>query len=224
MRAIKEFLSQHKHFYSLLLLLPLLAWFKYLELTIKPRYIMHTKLDDMIPFLKIFAIPYVLWFAYVAYGLIYTGLHSRRDYYRLFTFLSCGMSISYILYMIFPNTQNLRPVIRQNDPLSLLVKFLYWSDTPTNVCPSIHMINTVAVDSALKNSSDFCSKKYGRALSSILAILICLSTVFIKQHSVIDVACGFAIGIMLYIPIYGIPEIRESIRNNKDNAVKDNGI
>ena len=163
---------------------------------------MHSKLDDKIPFIKEFVVPYLLWFVYVGYGIIYTGLHSKQEYYRLYFFLGLGMSAAYTLYMIFPNMQDLRPAIKQNDIFSRMVKFVYLTDTPTNVCPSIHVFNAIGVDAALAHSDSFCSKKYNRLISFIAMVLICLSTLFIKQHSVIDVFCGAILGIIFYFAIY----------------------
>lgn len=209
MRKLKNFLQEHKQFYLLLLLIPILIWFRYLEISIKPRYIIHSSLDDLIPMLPVFVIPYLLWFPYIAYGLIYTGIHSKRDFYRLLIFLAGGMSLAYIIYMIFPNGERLRPEITGNDPFSLLVKFIYVTDTPTNVCPSVHIINTIAVHSALWYSEAFRKIRFGRKASAILALFICFSTVLIKQHSIIDVACGFVAGGLFYIPLYLLPEFRK---------------
>lgn len=206
MKFIRKFLSEHKHFYMLLLLIPILIWFKYLEMTLIPEYFIHTSLDDRIPFIKEFVVPYLLWFPYIGYGILYTGTHSRTDFYKLLIFLAGGMSTAYIIYMIFPNAQELRPVITQNDPFSMLVRLIYATDTPTNVCPSVHVINSISVDSALQHSDAFAYKKFGRTASRIFAIMVCLSTVFIKQHSVLDVVLGIIIAAPYYILLYVIPD------------------
>ena len=46
-------------------------------------------------------------------------------------------------------------------------------------------------------------KKY-RAASVITAVLICASTVFIKQHSLLDVFGGIAVWLISYIAVYRI--------------------
>ncbi len=208
MKKIRDFLSVHKHFYCLLLLTPILIWFKCLEAVLIPRYIMHTALDDRIPFVKEFVIPYLLWFPYIAFGLIYTGIHSQRDFFRLYIFLAGGMSVAYIVCMIYPNAQDLRPDISEDDLFSWLVKLIYDTDTPTNVCPSVHVINSIAVNTALQHSDAFASKKFGRAASFSLTILICLSTVMIKQHSVLDVFWAIITAAFFYILLYVLPDRR----------------
>ena len=42
----------------------------------------------------------------------------------------------------------------------------------------------------------------------VLAALICISTLFIKQHSVLDVVSGLVLSLLAAIPIYLIPWIR----------------
>ncbi|GAU76249.1 phosphatase PAP2 family protein [Fusibacter sp. 3D3] len=216
MKNIRFFLSQNKHFYLCFLLLPLLIWFKYLEITIVPHYIIHTALDDQIPFIKAFVIPYLLWFPYMIYGVAYVGFHSKRDFYKVLIFLAGGMSVAYIAYMLFPNAQDLRPVITGNDPFAQLVRFLYATDTPTNVCPSIHVMNSIAINASLHHSEAFKTKKLGLLISSITAVMICLSTLFIKQHSVIDAACGLLVSIVFYMALYPLPKLRKQLKTTPE--------
>lgn len=209
MKIIRDYLSQHKYLFLLLLLIPILIWFQCLERTITPKYIMHTVLDDRIPFIKGFVVFYVLWFLYVPFGVIFTAAFSKKDFLRLFIFLFGGMAVANTVYMVFPNAQNLRPAITGNDPLSSLIKLIYSKDTPTNVCPSMHVINAIAVDSALRHSDEFSEKRYRNVISFVFTVLICLSTLFIKQHSVLDVAYGVLTAAFFYIPLYILPARKE---------------
>jgi membrane-associated phospholipid phosphatase len=208
LKKLKTFIADHKHFYLLIFLIPILIWFKYLEATLAPVYIIHAALDDWIPMVPVFVIPYILWFPYVAYAILFTGLNSDKDFYRLLLFLAGGMSVACILYMTFPSGLHLRPVIAQNDPFSMLVKFIYATDTPTNVCPSIHVINSIAVNASLQHSDAFAGKRFGRQASAILTAFICLSTVLIKQHSIVDVLVGIIISVLFYIPLYWLPDLK----------------
>ena len=221
MKNIRGFLSQNRHFYFTFLLMPLLIWFKFLELTIVPHYVIHTALDDKIPFVKAFVIPYLLWFPYMIYGVIYVGLHSKKDFYKVLIFIGGGMSVAYLSYMFFPNAQDLRPVITSNDPFSLLVQFLYTTDTPTNVCPSIHVINSLAINASLHNSEAFKMKRYGTLASSILTVMICLSTLFIKQHSIVDAACGILVSIVFYMALYQLPKLRKQLKTTPELSTAD---
>ena len=82
----------------------------HLEETTKPPYnIIHIALDDSIPFVEAFIIPYLLWFPYVAVTVAYFFFTSKNDYYRLCAFLFTGMTISLLVCTLFPNGTNFRP-------------------------------------------------------------------------------------------------------------------
>lgn len=171
---------------------------------------MYSPIDDYIPFVKYFVVPYLFWFVYMGIGFLYLGLVSKKDYYRLCWFIFGGMCICYTLYMIFPNAQNLRPVIVENDIFSRMIKHIYSTDTNTNVAPSIHVLNSIAVHVALVNCEEFKKEsKNWRVLSFITAVLICLSTVFIKQHSIKDGMWAALLATVLYIAIYKAPTFLE---------------
>lgn len=208
MKQFRDFIEQNLHFSILLLMIPVQIWFQYLESNLRPKYMTQTVLDAYIPFIREFVVPYVLWFAYVPFGLIYLGLHSKRDFYKLFFALCGGMAMANIVFTVFPNAQGLRPIIHSDDPFSTLIKFIYTTDTPTNVCPSLHVIEAVAVNVAVQNSTAFSERRYQKTISSIFTLLVCFSTVFIKQHSVLDVFCGLIVAAVFAIPLYIIPKHR----------------
>lgn len=218
MKQIRDFIERNHHFSILLLMIPIQVWFQYLEANLQPQYMTQTVLDTQIPFVREFIIPYVLWFIYVPFGLIYLGLHSKRDFYKLFLALCGGMAMANIVFSVFPNAQGLRPVIHSDDPFCTLIKFIYATDTPTNVCPSLHVIEAVAVNAALQHSAAFSERKYRKTVSSIYTLLVCLSTVFIKQHAVVDVFCGLIVAAAFCIPLYMVPEYR--LRRNLKFSLK----
>lgn len=201
---------EYKHFLILLLFIPLQLFFVYCEKKVVPEYFMYSKIDSYIPFVKEFIVPYLLWYIYMIFAFTYLGFCSKKDFYKLFAFIFLGMIISCIIYLIFPNAQNLRPVITDKDVFSLIVKDIYTIDTPTNVAPSIHVINSIAVHSALTHYPKFRSCKRAKLTSFISCIIISFSTVFVKQHSIKDVLWAAVLSAILYFIIYGIPKLMES--------------
>lgn len=165
----------------------------------------HIGLDDMIPFCELFVVPYLLWFLYVAAGFVFLFLTSRSDYYKLCMFLFTGMTIFLIICTVFPNGQNLRVEITRDNILAELVKILYKNDTNTNVFPSIHVFNSLGIMIGINKSTWLKKQPYCGAVqwsSTILAILIVFSTVFLKQHSCVDVIGGIILAIILYYIVY----------------------
>jgi membrane-associated phospholipid phosphatase len=144
-------------------------------------------------------------------AFIYLGFASKKDFMKLFVFIFGGMTISCVIYLLFPNGQNLRPVIAETtDPFLRIIKDIYTVDTPTNVAPSMHVLNSIAVHSVLINCELFRKKWWVKITSFICMISISASTVFIKQHSIEDVAWACVLSAVFYICIYVIPMLVDS--------------
>lgn len=185
-----------------------------------PIHIIHTSLDDRIPFCEYFIIPYVLWFVYVCGTVLYLGLSKSKatEYNRFILTMELGMIVFVITSLIYPNGQNLRPRIESDNIFTWAVNLLYKTDTCTNILPSLHVFASVACDIALCRDRWF--KKHPAAAwgSHILAVLICLSTMFLKQHSVVDVICALICNLLFYPLVYCWEEIR--IRSKIKKAQK----
>ena len=158
-------------------------------------------LDDMIPFNELFVIPYVFWFGYIVIALVYTFFYDVDTYKRYMYFIMITYSIALISYIFFPTEQNLRPTVIPRD--NFLVDFMkdFWVyDTSTNVCPSVHVIGSFAATFAFQHAKGI--SKLTKAGCQIMNILICLSTVFLKQHSAIDGIIATIICVIAYVPCF----------------------
>lgn len=163
---------------------------------------MYSKLDNYIPFVKYMVLPYLFWYIYIIMALVYLGFNHRGDFYRLSFFMFAGMTICFIIYMKFPNGQNLRPIIVEKDFFSRIIKSIYSKDTPTNSAPSMHVLNSIAVHIAIIKCVAFKKNVWIKWGSFITMVLIILSTVMIKQHSILDVIYGIGLSIGLYLLTY----------------------
>lgn len=221
MKRIHEILKKYRHAWVFLYTFIYLPWYMYLEITITHEYhVLHTWVDDIIPFNEYFIIPYFIWFIYVASVLIFFFFKDVDEFYRFGLYLALGMSISLFICQIFPNGTDLRPV--NLDPnkniFTHLVAFIYKTDTNTNVFPSIHVFNSIATHVAILRSRFFYNNMKVKAISFIIMISICLSTLFLKQHSFLDVVGATILSYVIYQLIYAkIPwpishDNRENIR------------
>lgn len=186
-----------------------LPWFSTLEKVINSDYpwlhIINIPFDNMIPFCEYFIIPYVLWFLYVVAACIYMYFKAdNKEFIQFALSLIIGMSLSLTICMIYPNGLTLRPDYIPDNFCGKIINALYTIDTSTNVFPSIHVYNSLAVNFALLRCKALKGHIITKTLSSILCILICLATVFLKQHSVVDVIGAIILYIVLYIFIYVI--------------------
>lgn len=165
--------------------------------------IIHSPIDDMIPFCKYFIIPYLLWFLYMTLPIIFFFFYSREEFIKYVSFLIIGMSTCLILYVVFPSGLELRPEhVDSSDIFGALVNFIYMADNPYNVCPSIHCLNSFGAHIAIRKCEYFKQRPAFIYCSFILVVLICLSTFFLKQHSVYDCLTAVPMAVVLYLLIY----------------------
>ena len=200
----REIFRKYRHGLLLLYLLIYLPWFQWLEKTVTSRFhVIHMAVDDWIPFVEGFIIPYFLWFLYVAAAVVYYFFKNKTEYYRLCIFLFIGMTVFLIVSTVYPNGHTLRPVEFERDNLFVdMVRYLYRIDTPTNLFPSIHVYNSIGVNIAVWRCEEFRAKKAIRYGSFLLMISIVLSTMFLKQHSVFDVITGIVFAAFMYTLVY----------------------
>lgn len=174
---------------------------RYLPALGKQFHYVHCTLDDIIPFNEFFVIPYLFWFLYIVLSLAYTLLYDLDSYKRTMTFIIITYTVAILCYFTYPTAQNLRPVVFERD--NILTQFMqkfYAFDTNTNVCPSIHVCGSFASTFAFTQSKGV--SKGVKISAHIINVLICLSTVFLKQHSAIDVIVALPICAAAYFFCY----------------------
>lgn len=152
-----------------------------------PYYTVQCALDNMIPFNEWFFIPYLFWFVYLSGGLIYAFFYDVPSFKRMMWFIILTYGTTLLIYVLWPTQQLLRPQTFLRD--NFMTRFAAWFyrfDTNTNVCPSIHVLGAVAVSVGLWDSPRLCGPVW-RMLLWAQTALISVSTLFVKQHSVLDV-------------------------------------
>ncbi|MDL2300609.1 phosphatidic acid phosphatase [Clostridiaceae bacterium OttesenSCG-928-D20] len=156
-------------------------------------YPIHSPIDDLIPFNELFLIPYLFWFVFLVGMHLYTLVYDIDCFERMIKYIILTYFSAITIYIIFPNCQLLRPTeFARDNILTRFIQGFYQFDTNTNVCPSIHVIGSLAVMEAGLYSKTIKSK-WIKAGFVITAVLICASTVFMKQHSIIDVIAALPI-------------------------------
>lgn len=217
---MKNLLKKYGHIWVLSYVFLYLPWFLYLERNVKNGFaVMHVKLDDLIPYNEYFIVPYLLWFVYVSGAVLYFFFTNKGDYYRLCTFLFTGMTISLLICTFFPNGTDLRVAADPSKNFcSLLVSLIQSADTSTNVFPSIHAYNSIGVHFAVMNSQALQKRRGVHWASFILMAAICLSTVCLKQHSVVDVIGATILAWVMFPFVYGTERV-EGRRTVRQKAI-----
>lgn len=144
-------------------------------------------LDRYIPFCEWFFLPYCAWFFFVGGVLFYAAGHDAPAFTALMRYIIVTHLSALTIYFFYPTCQNLRPAaFPRANALTRCVAALYAIDTSTNVCPSIHVLGAVGAWLASLRMARFRSAAW-RVFFFAAMVLISISTVFIKQHSAMDV-------------------------------------
>ena len=187
-------------------------------------YEVHCFLDDLIPFCEFFLIPYLVWFVALMGLILYTLLFDVKAFRKFMWFVMITYSVTMVIYFLFPTCQNLRPEEFARD--NVFTQFLSWFyafDTNTNVCPSIHVIGAVAVLFASWDAKGLSTTAW-RAVITVTTVLICLSTVFLKQHSILDVIAALPLCAIGYRLVFARPAVPERSRPPKRKNQVENSL
>ena len=191
---------EFRHLFSFVGWIVYLQMFAWTERNIDPLkcWVAYSPLDSKIPFNEWFIIPYVSWYILMWFAIFYFLLYKVDTFKGMSKYILFCQIVAIISYVWFPSRQDLRPAgLWQEHPLHAVsefprsniatwaVKVLYTTDTNTGVCPSLHVAYSLAVASAW--GKDPTARKWVKATIWVWGILICISTVFVKQHSVVDV-------------------------------------
>lgn len=162
----------------------------------------HMWLDDMIPFCEWFLIPYVFWYLLIVISLGYFLLYHVDSFRRLQTFIIITQAVAMTVYILFPNRQDLRPAVFPRDNfLTQCIALLYSVDTSTGVCPSLHVAYSLGIASVWLKEQGV--SRWWKAFVVAAVVLICMSTMFIKQHSAVDFFAALPVCVLAEGIVYG---------------------
>ena len=176
-------------------------------------------LDEAVRFNEFFVIPYALWFfwfpgvllLFAAVALrpyfkrdpsgkeISDGVHARADFIKTCIVMFTSMTISLIIYVVWPNAVDLREPIERDNIFAKTVEMIRAADTPYGVCPSIHVATITVEALSIKDSAVSLLVRKEKIAAYMITLLIAYSTMAIKQHSIIDVIAGALLAAVLYL-------------------------
>lgn len=153
------------------------------------------KLDDILKFNEYFVIPYVFWYVLIVISLGWFALYNIEGFKNLSKYIIITQAVGMICYIIYPTRQDLRPEVFENENFfTWVLSLIYSFDTNTGVCPSLHCAYSFGIASVwLKEKQAWT---WWKVFVFIAVVLICLSTMFVKQHSAVDVIAAIPVGIL----------------------------
>lgn len=151
-------------------------------------------LDAHIPFLPVFLVPYVGCFAHWAITF-YIVYKTKDGFARLFTAAVMGYVIAFAVFVIWPTTIT-RPAEQATGVWGFIYGIICAADAPLNLFPSVHcFVSFLCMVSTVKNSA---IPRWYAWLSAVMFALVCMATVFVKQHFIIDVVGGTVLGALTW--------------------------
>ena len=156
-----------------------------------PVHTLNLPLDAAIPCIPEWVCVYCLAFlSWVFTGFIIL-IQGKEPAVRLARAYVIGMVLSAIAFLAWPLTLE-RPEIVGNGLWRELLRTMYRLDEPNNLCPSLHVLVSYFCWRGLWG----CPRipKWFKGFNLCFLTLVCLSVVFVKQHLVIDIWGGIAVG------------------------------
>ena len=145
---------------------------------------LRTPLDDLIPVVGPFAIPYVSLRPFVYGSALLFLLFRARIYRSAALSMTITLVVSYAFYA-FAQSYIERPVLTGTDVFSQMIREVYAGDQPYNDFPSLHAsLSTIFAIHWWR-----VDRRIGPAVAIWVALIV-VSTVFVKQHYVADMVAG----------------------------------
>jgi len=165
-------------------------------------HVIHCGLDDLIPFNEGFLVLYCYWYALIVCSLLWFMLYDIRAFKQLQIFIMITQAVAMLVYIFYPSIQTMRPVnFARDNLLTRLMAFIYAVDTPTGVCPSLHVAYSMGIAAVWCRKEDAAHAWKGFMVLS--AVLISISTAFVKQHSVVDIFAAIPVGCLADHLVFG---------------------
>lgn len=164
-------------------------------------HVIHCALDDIIPFNEYFLVFYCFWYILILISLIYFLLYDISSFRHLQIFIMITQAVAMVIYIVYPSVQLLRPQVMPHDNfLCHLAEFIYAFDTPTGVCPSLHVAYSIGIASVWSK----CGKASNgwKVFVVLSTVMISISVMFVKQHSAVDIIAAIPVGALAEYLIY----------------------
>lgn len=169
-----------------------------------PTYDFSTYIDHLIPFSAPFGLLYFSYLMLLVYGVGYAFFEFDLCRYKRFVVgLVIIQVVAYLLYVLIP-AKIVRPEVHPEGFFFDVVRMIYAVDMPSSQTPSLHVANSWFIALALWNG------KYLRPTLIVWASLIILSTLFIKQHFLVDVVSGLALSSFTYAGLHRYHQVEET--------------
>ena len=162
----------------------------------RPHFDFSLPVDGTIPFLSWTVLIYwgcvIFWVINYSIGVKY----DKGSGHRFLAAHLIGETVCFLLFVFCPTIMN-RPVVTGSSLWDQVVKLTYHFDSADNLFPSIHCFVSWLCWIAVRKHPKIPS--WYQWVSLLLAALVCVSTLTVKQHVIVDVFSGVLLAEASYL-------------------------
>lgn len=159
------------------------------------HYNMESSLDKMVPFWSPAVVIYLGCYLFWAVNYILIARQDKRSVCQFFWSDFLAHVICFIIFLAFPTT-NVRPVVRPDGLWNQLMLWVFSIDAADNLFPSIHCLVSWFCFIGIRKRQEI--PKWYRIFSCVMALMVCASTLFTRQHVIMDVLGGVLLAEFCY--------------------------
>lgn len=153
-------------------------------------------IDNLIPILPGFIIIYVFSYFFWIFGGAVVSITSRENNKKFIISILIAIIIGFLILTFIPtvmsrSAEGLLEIANKPGIFNQLLAFIYANDGGEigfNLCPSFHCLISWGCYLGIRKQKEI--PKWFCNYTLIMVILICISTLFTKQHYIIDVILG----------------------------------
>jgi len=148
--------------------------------------------ENDIPFIPVFILGYAC--AYAGMFVAYFVINDNDDWHRTIVGFFLATTTCYLFFIFLPVRMEMRPELYASNGMFVYITgFFYQLDMPQNCFPSLHVTYPVFATMIL-----WRRHRTMRWVMGLMAAIIAISVILVKQHYIADVIAGFVVAILSY--------------------------
>jgi membrane-associated phospholipid phosphatase len=170
-------------------LLGLVPWYIFIGVWAEARrvHVPALRIDAFVPFVPVWGLVYGALYLFLILLPVFVVRHEPHIRRMFLAYLSVWV-VSYIVFVLYPTGASRPASVPGHGFAAWGLRTLYAADPPYNCFPSLHVAHSFV-------SAFACSRINRRVgvLAGMCAVLVAMSTLFAKQHYILDVIAGIAL-------------------------------
>ena len=182
----------------------------------RPHYSLALPADAVFPFLPWTIVVYIgcFGFWFLVYCLAARLPRERAD--RFFCANLLSKAVCLLIFVLVP-TSLIRPEVSGTTVWEYCVRWLYALDAPDSLFPSVHCLIAWLCWAGVRG--DKTVSPVWRGSAAVMAVLVCISTLTLRQHVLLDLFAGVLVGEIGW-RLSGLPAVRGVYARLADGLVR----